>query len=115
MSPLALLRQGIPSVLRYTAALPARIMQAKPELQVVYYNDSALDELVSKRRPAIFRHFGTMRKVEQADVFRYTALWAEGGLYIDSDVTVLKPMSDWCQIFKQNTTLANLDFIIGTE
>jgi mannosyltransferase OCH1-like enzyme len=87
-----------------TKAVPAKFEQYSdswttfmPDLQRKFYTDTDLDAVVRESTPQFYSQWSNFsRPIEKADFARYVLLYAEGGIYADLDVELLRPMYDLC-------------------
>lgn len=75
-------------VLHYTDRQP----QTWP-VQSVYYNDSAVENIVNAHYSQF--HTACLTMVEKTDLFRYAIIYEKGGIYADADVHIVKDPSQW--------------------
>ena len=114
---------GIPNRLIYTNKREKELSSWKelnPLLEIQYFDDERMNEFLSSNLrvlPAkIQDKVMDLPIIEKADLFRYVAIYTLGGIYADSDVEALSPLSAWTKEFKHdNLSLADLDFIFGIE
>jgi mannosyltransferase OCH1-like enzyme len=75
--------------------LRRRIRRIMPDWQLNIWDDADNLEIVRKFFPAEFDKFNSLRRgVVKADIARCVYLFAYGGLYIDTDYKILKPIDD---------------------
>jgi hypothetical protein len=74
------------------------------------YDASDRRNFISKHYPEILPVYNALStNVERADLWRYLALHKYGGVYADSDVRCMKPISDWNAESKHDA-----DLLVGT-
>lgn len=76
-----------------------------PGVCLDYYNDRQLDSSASKLSASLeergvvsgaYEAFRNLRPgAYRADLWRYMKLWADGGVYIDAKIKLLRNLSDW--------------------
>ena len=94
-----------------------------PSFEHRLYDDADMARVVKAHYPAIWPHYQRLLPIQKADVFRYVALWAFGGVYADIDVTALEPVDSWGTRLRTRSKLdsaglldyRNVDFIVGFE
>ena len=94
-----------------------------PSFEHRLYDDADMARVVEAHYPAIWPHYQRLLPIQKADVFRYVALWAFGGVYADIDVTALEPVDSWGTRLRSRSKLdsaglldyGNVDFIVGFE
>ncbi|GLE05358.1 hypothetical protein PINS_up014371 [Pythium insidiosum] len=86
-------------------------------LEVRFYDDDASEALVREHRPAFLDTYrDALTPVERADYFRYLVLYVHGGIYADSDVSCITPVSQWLSEFGwTDYQLSDMDFVAGIE
>jgi hypothetical protein len=92
------------------------------DIDIRFYDDSACLQLVQQHRPHFVQTYqNELSIVERADYFRYLAVWAYGGLYVDSDVNFTKPVDKWLDTYGWDTEqqgarlLSTVDLVVGVE
>eukprot|EP00053_Salpingoeca_punica_P006406 m.60664 g.60664 ORF g.60664 m.60664 type:complete len:361 (+) comp13675_c0_seq2:159-1241(+) len=98
-----------------------------PGVGKLFFGDQEMIEFVRTFRPDVFPKFNELIRIEQADLFRYLAMYFYGGIYADVDVVCKEPIETWPRIAipqllppdspdaKPVPTMAELDFMIGVE
>jgi mannosyltransferase OCH1-like enzyme len=71
-----------------------------PEYKVILYDDWDMRFVIQTYYPHLLSMFdGLGRSVERADVWRYAVMHRFGGVYVDSDVSCIKPIRYWNEVF----------------
>jgi len=87
--------------------------EMNPEFKLCTYDDNQAWEVITKTFPDFIPLRNELLPVEIADIFRYAVLYFIGGIYIDSDVRPLKPISEWLPHYHHDWT--DVDFVFGME
>eukprot|EP01084_Bolivina_argentea_P186815 321919_1 len=99
-----------------TATYSKNILQSNPEWELFY--EPNITPYLSSMYPTL--NLSTMSIVEQADLWRYSIVNEYGGVYLDNDVVVIKPINEWItsNIYDLGEVIdldMGLDMIIGIE
>ena len=73
--------------------LSAHCAEVNSDFQYVFWNDSAVEELIRTRYPSDYGWWRTMEPpIKRVDASRYFILHSHGGAYIDFDVECITPL-----------------------
>jgi len=81
-----------------------------PGFEYRTYNLKEINAFVLKHSPDLVPIYRELPLISKIDFWRYLVMYIEGGLYVDSDVSCLKPVSEWLTRFK-----APLGVLVGLE
>jgi hypothetical protein len=86
--------------------LPFRITaRANPSFKPRVFDEHAARKYMMRHCPESLSDYDAFVPISfKADVWRYCALWAEGGVYTDDDLVVLKPLEDIAAAARHNIT-----------
>ncbi|KAL3897952.1 MAG: hypothetical protein SGCHY_003071, partial [Lobulomycetales sp.] len=72
-----------------------------PDWKLVLYNDRECRAFVEAEYPEFLSLYDNVfTAVERSDIWRYLIIHRFGGLYIDSDVLAVKPISEWMDVIR---------------
>jgi len=83
-----------------------------PGWSIDYLTDDRIEDLFKRRFPTKALDEVAKAGVEKADIGRYLAIEAEGGVYVDNDVDALVPIDQWAKRFQHGN---DIDVILGVE
>lgn len=69
--------------------------EKNPEWDARWYSDDDVNQYVIQHYPEYLTTWQKMSKIAKFDFWRILVVYKEGGLYVDSDVTCNRPISDW--------------------
>ena len=75
--------------------LHSKMLRLNPEYQHIIYTDSQMDDYMHSNTDGDLKkvYFKLNNIVAKADLWRYTVLLNEGGIYLDIDSEIVKPLS----------------------
>lgn len=72
-----------------------RVKELHPDYQYIFYDDDEMFAFMKSTFPEYWKKFKNFRyKIQQIDFFRLCAVYHHGGIYLDLDTWLFKPLDD---------------------
>ena len=102
--------QGINNVPKKYKVSINRFKAYNPSFQIRFWSETELLELLNETKESIFLYCITKctHFIQKVDIYKWLILYKFGGLYLDMDISVEKPLDVFIlNIFKQNDLVLN--------
>lgn len=98
------------------------VVQHHPKWQYYFWSDNSARKLIADRHPYLLKTYDSYPKgIQRGDALRYVVLYEFGGVYMDMDYEVLRPLDRATmkyaniiapEVFEHTALLFNMDFLL---
>ena len=97
------------------AKTSATWINLNPGWEYVYFNKNKRDNYVKTYAPGLYEQYTKIGKREQADIWRYLALYNLGGVYSDMDSVCIKPLDEILNNVEKNIEVIVTEKMIDSK